>query len=135
MNKQAGLWIDHRQAIVVLVTDQGEEIRPITSNAEKQLRRTGARPLEGKFDPQHVQSDNRQMRSYNAELNRFYDEVIATVQDAESLLLFGPGIAKDELKKRLDDNGLGDHIADIETVDMMTSPQIAAKVRGYFAKD
>lgn len=46
---------------------------------------------------------------------------------------FGPGVAKDELKKRLDENGLGDQIAGIETVAMMTTPQIAAKARGYFS--
>jgi hypothetical protein len=134
MTQQAGLWIDHRQAIIILVTDHGEEIKPIMSNVEKQLRRTGSRPLEGKFSPQHVLSDDRKMRSYNAELNRFYDEVIAVVQGAETLLLFGPGMAKNELKKRLEENGLGDRIAALETVDIMTNPQIAAKVRDYFAK-
>ena len=133
MKINAGLWIDHRQAIIVLLTGSGEEIRPIMSDVEKQQRRTGNRPLHGNFNSQHVQSDDRQLRSFNADLNSFYDEVIAAVQDAKSLFIFGPGVAKDELKKRLDDNGLGDHIAGIETVDMMTTPQIAAKVREYFA--
>ena len=31
MNKQAGLWIDHRKAVVVLITDAGEEIKKIVS--------------------------------------------------------------------------------------------------------
>lgn len=132
MKIAAGLWIDHRQAIIVLLTGSGEEIRTLMSKVEKQLRRTGDRPLEGNFDPQHVQSDDRQLRSYKADLNSFYDEVIAAVRDAKSLFIFGPGVAKEELKKRLDENGLGDHIAGIETVDLMTTPQIAAKVRRYF---
>jgi len=133
MKINAGLWIDHRQAIIVLLTGSGEEIMTLMSDVEKQQRRTGNRPLQGTFNSQHVQSDDRQLRSFNAELNSFYDEVIAAVHDAESLLIFGPGVAKDELKKRHDEKGLGGHIAGIETVDMMTTPQIAAKVRGYFA--
>ena len=35
MNKQVGLWIDHRKAIVVLITDEGEEIKKIMSGHGK----------------------------------------------------------------------------------------------------
>jgi stalled ribosome rescue protein Dom34 len=133
MKMNAGIWIDHREAIIVLLTSYGEEINKISSHVEKQLRRTGSRPLQGNFDPQHVQSDDRQLRSFNADLNSFYDEVIADIRDAESILIFGPGVAKDELKKRLEEKSLGDHIVGIESVDNMTNPQIAAKVRQYFA--
>jgi hypothetical protein len=44
----------------------------------------------------------------------------------------GPGVAKDELKVRIEENNLGDRVACIETVDNMTDPQIAAKVRQHF---
>ncbi len=27
MNTQAGLWIDHRKAVIVLITSEGEEIK------------------------------------------------------------------------------------------------------------
>jgi len=36
MKKTAGLWIDHRKAVVVVVTDKGDEIKLIISNVEKQ---------------------------------------------------------------------------------------------------
>ena len=134
MKTKAGLWIDHRRAVVVVVTDMGEDIKQIMSNAEKQLRRTGSTPLQGNFDPQHVPSDDSRQRIFTAELNSFYDEVIACISDAETILIFGPGVAKDELKKRLDGKNLGDRVAGIETVDNMTDPQIAAKVRSYFTK-
>ena len=28
MKKQAGLWIDHRKAVVVLISDEGEDAAP-----------------------------------------------------------------------------------------------------------
>jgi len=40
MNKQAGLWIDHRKAVIVLITDESEEIQEITSGMEKHVRFT-----------------------------------------------------------------------------------------------
>ena len=35
MKKTAGLWIDHRKAVIVIVTDKGDEIKLIISNVEK----------------------------------------------------------------------------------------------------
>jgi ABC-type branched-subunit amino acid transport system substrate-binding protein len=60
--------------------------------------------------------------------------VIASIRDAEAILIFGPGDAKGELKKRLKRNNLSGRIAGLETVDTMTDRQIAAKVRKYFQK-
>ena len=51
MGKKVGLWIDHRQAIIVSITEEeGEEIGLITSQAEKQLRRSGDSPLKGPYE-------------------------------------------------------------------------------------
>jgi len=132
METNAGLWIDHRQAIVVIISATGEEIKQISSHAEKQLRRTGSTPLQGNFESQQVPSDDSRQRTFNGQLNSYYDEVIASVRDAESILIFGPGVAKGELKKRIEENNLGDRVSAVETVDNMTNPQIAAKVRQHF---
>src|ERR1039457_1189862 len=134
MSIKAGLWIDHRKAVVVVVTEAGEEINQILSKAEKQLRRTGSTPLQGNFESQQVPADDSRQRTFTGQLNNYYDEVIGCIRDAESILIFGPGVAKDELKERLDGNNLGGRVSGIETVDKMTDPQVAAKVRQYFAE-
>jgi hypothetical protein len=60
MRTKVGLWIDHRKAIIVSVTDKGEEVRLITSKVEKQLRRSGDSPLKGPFESLQVpESDSR----------------------------------------------------------------------------
>jgi len=53
---------------------------------------------------------------------------------ADSILLFGPGEAKGEFEERLASKGLGGRVVGVETVDKMTAPQIAAKVRQHFGK-
>ncbi len=65
-------------------------------------------------------------------LNIYYDEVVSCIRDAESILIFGPGEAKGELKKRLEKDNLGDHIVGIEPADRMTDPQVVAKVKEHF---
>jgi len=134
METTVGLWIDHRKAIVVAVTDKGEEIVLVISKAEKQLRRSGDSPLKGSYEPSQVPASDRRQRALTGHLNIYYDAVIASIGDAESILIFGPGDAKGELKKRLKRINLGGRIVDIETVDKMTDRQIAAKVRKYFQK-
>jgi len=126
MKKQAGLWIDHRKAVVVLVTDEGEEIKKITSDMEKHVRFSSG-------DASEIGStEDVRDRHFGNHLNDYYDQVIAVVRDAESIQIFGPGEAKGELEKRIDHEGLKAHILAIETVDKMTDRQISAKVRERF---
>ena len=80
MKTKAGLWIDHRQAIVVIVSDTGEEIKQISSHAEKQLRRTGSTPLQGNFEAQKVPADDTRQRVFTSQLKTFYDEVIDSIR-------------------------------------------------------
>ena len=134
MRTKVGLWIDHEKAIIVAVTEKEEEIKLIISRVEKQLRRSGDSPLKGSYESQQVPADDRRQRTFTGHLNIYYDAVIASIRNAESILIFGPGKAKDELKKRLGKNNLGERVVGIETVDRMTERQIAAKVRQHFAE-
>ncbi len=134
MRTKVGLWVDHRKAIVVTVTEKGEEINKIISEVEKQPRRSGDSPLKGAYESHQVPSDDSRQRNFTGQLNIYYDAVIASIRDAESILIFGPGEAKDELKERLERNNLGGSIVGIETVDKMTDHQIAAKIRHHFAE-
>jgi len=132
MRKKVGLWIDHNKAIVVAITEKGEEIKEIMSEVEKELRRSGDSPLKGAYESLQIPADDSRQRAFTENLNIYYDVVIACIRDAESILIFGPSEAKDELKKRLKGNNLGESIVGIETVDKMTDRQIAAKVREHF---
>lgn len=134
MKKSAGLWIDHRKAVVVVVTDKGEEVRQINSGVEKQLRRSDASRSKKHHEPLQVPADDMREKALRGHLNLYYDEVISSIRDADSILIFGPGEAKTELKKRFEKHKLIDRIAAIETVDRMTDRQVAARVRQYFLK-
>jgi hypothetical protein len=135
MKKEVGLWMDHRKAVIVVVTDKGEEIKLIVSKVEKQLRRSGGSPLKGPYEASQVPADDSRERAFTGHLNIYYDAVIACIRDAEAILILGPGEAKGELKKRLESQELGGRIVGIETVDKMTDRQIAAKVRERFLKE
>ena len=134
MKTKAGLWIDHRKANIVTVTDHGDEMELIVSTVEKQPRRSGDSPLKGSYEPLQVPASDSLQKTLTGHLNIYYDAVIASIRDAEAILIFGPGEAKGELKERLEKHGLAGRIVGVETADKMTDRQVAAKVRRYFPK-
>ena len=124
MNSKVGLWIDHRKAVIVTVTGENEETKQITSEMEKHVRFSGGATEDGA-------SEDVRDRQFGNHLNSYYDEVIAHIQNAESIQIFGPGEAKGELVARLESAGLKERVIDVETEDKMTDRQIAAKVREW----
>ncbi len=132
MKTTVGLWIDHRKAIIVAVTNKGEETKLIISKVEKQPGRFAGIRSTTPYESQQVRADDSRERKFTGHLNLYYDAVIACIRDAEAILIFGPGEAKGELQKRIKKNNLGGRIVGIETIDKMSDRQIAAKVRQYF---
>ena len=127
MKKGIGLWIDHRKAVVVMVSNEGEEVKEIISDMEKHVRFSDT----GSEDST---SEDVRDRQFGNHLDSYYDIVIAVIRDGDSIQIFGPGEAKGELQKRLESKGLGGRILSVETVDKMTDRQIAAKVRQSLQK-
>ena len=126
MKTKADLWIDHRKAVVVLITEEGEEVKELTSHMEKHVRFTGGDGSE------EGSTEDVRDRQFGNHLNDFYDRVINVIRDADTIQIFGPGEAKGELKKRLDHDGYKGNILAVETMDKMTDRQISAKVQERF---
>jgi hypothetical protein len=132
MKTKTGLWIDHKKALIVTITDTGEEMKLVISHVEKRLGPSGNTHATTPYESSQLPADDKRERTFAGHLNIYYDAVVAAVRDAESILIFGPGEAKGELQKRLERSKFGGRIVGIETVDKMTDRQIAAKVRQHF---
>jgi hypothetical protein len=130
----AGVWVDHRKAVIVLLGPDGDKTLVINSKVEKHLERSGDSPLKGAYEALQVPADDSRQRAFTGELNSYYDAVIAALSDTESLLIIGPGEAKGELHKRLTRIKPAMHMVATETEDKMTDRQIAAKVRSHFGR-
>jgi stalled ribosome rescue protein Dom34 len=124
MKTEVGLWIDHRNAFIVIHDEEGEEIKQINSGMEKHVRFSGEAQAESEEDIRD--------RRFTNHLNKYYDKVITSLGNASSILVFGPGEAKVELKKRIESDKIKNCSVDIETADKMTDNQIKSKVRNYF---
>lgn len=110
MDNKFGIWIDHRKAIIVSVTPEGEVTQQITSEMEKHVRFSSGESEDGS-------AEDIRDRRFGNHLNGYYDRVIACLGKTESIQIFGPGEAKGELVARLESKGFGLRIVGIETVD------------------
>lgn len=119
-----GIWIDHRKTVFVTLIGETVEITQLSSDMEKRVRYSGEAEEESAED----QRDKRYMNH----LSKYYKEIISRVRNAQSILVMGPGEAKGQFVKQLQDEGYNGSIVGIETVDKMTDRQIAARVKQHF---
>ena len=126
MTKQVGVWIDHRKAVIAILAGKIEQgaASHVEHGEARAVLRCGAGGLgRGPAGP-----------ALHRPLNKYYDQVVGCIRDADSILILGPGEAKVELEQRLGKEGLGERIVGVETVDKMTDRQVAARVRQRFLK-
>ena len=133
MKPNVGIWIDHRQAVVVTIIGDQEAIRVIESNVERHARISGGTRSANPTSPQEVVSESQRDERYRHHLAAFYDEVQKSLGAPEKIAIFGPGEAKLEFVRHLQKTKkLQSRISCVDPADKMTPNQLVAKVRQYF---
>ena len=132
MKSKAGVWIDHRKAVVVQITDNGEETRQIDSDVVRPFASAGGPGSKQPDRRQGFAAESKLEHTFKNQLNTFYDAVLTSLRDADSILIIGPGEAKGEFQKRLKSKKFPAHVVELEAADKMTDRQITALVRQHF---
>jgi hypothetical protein len=125
MHKRVGLWLDRNKAVIVSIADNIEARRIITSDMEHYVLYSTVVPGDGA--PENV----RDRRFWN-HLDEYYDMIVAHIRDAMEIQIFGPEVAKYELQKHLEDEGLAGHIVSLEEEGDLTYHEIAVRVQKRF---
>lgn len=124
MSGNVGVWLDHKRAVIVFAPEGRITVRTMDSDVLAHPHYGGQQDGGGeqKYEERHRHC-----------LDRYYDEVIGQLGRPEALLIFGPGEAKLELCRRLNQSMLRPQPrVDIEAADKLTDPEIVAKVKGHF---
>jgi hypothetical protein len=128
--RKVGIWIDHRRAVVVTIENGNESIATLEGEADHQPKAAGRSGNPTKWGPQATFNERRIEENYRLKVSHFYKDVIKSIGKADQLLIMGPAQAKlefvEEVEKVVDLRAVP---RKVETVDKMTDPQIAAKVR------
>lgn len=133
MATKAGVWIDHKQAVVVLITDGGQETKKIAFAVGQTSGAVSEGSSKKKYTPNDFVADDKRGRKVENDRKVYYDDVIACIKGADALLILGPGEAKGEFSKQIKAKKVRGVVVELETTDKMTDRQIAAKVQKHFA--
>jgi hypothetical protein len=133
MSTKAGVWIDHKKAVIVFASADGITTTTLDSGIGPRTRDSGQAEYPKPDGPEPGRGENRHEGRHNQLLDRYYDEVISRLAEPESLLILGPGEAKLQLKDRLNRvKALASLIVGIQATDQLTEPQIVAKVKEHY---
>ena len=135
MEKQVGIWIDSKKAIIVTLEGQKEEkITEIDSEIENSVHHNKEGD-KGTFSGSHhgdseTKFDNRKKQ----QIDYFLKSVLFYVKGSDYLYIFGPADTKIKLEQKIrDDKSLEKiHLKAVETTDSMTLNEIVAHVKDFY---
>ena len=113
------IWSDHREAHVLYFDSSKNQI------------------IKSISEHTHLHHKANTIGSGNAPSDHvFFDQVIASLVNANEILIVGPGSAKGEIVKYIatHHNILSKKIMGVETVDHLTDGQVLAYAKKYFLK-
>src|SRR6478609_450219 len=119
MAAKAGVWIDHKQAIVVLATDTGQEIKKFQGGTEQRARPEGSTRSKNKYTPNDFIAEDRREQKLVDDRKKVFEEVLALIRGADSLLILGPGEAKGEFSKYIKAKKRRGLAVELQTTDKM----------------
>lgn len=132
--KKAGVWIDQKEAKVITLTENSEEMITIPSEIDPQERIPGEGKQYGRFGSQFLSLEKNKQNQQKEHLKRYLNRVQKSLEDKDEIMLFGPAQIKNELGKLLQQNqNLSDKLREIKSAEKMTENQKVAFVRDYFA--
>ena len=130
---KVGIWIDHREAIIVRLEGDEATVEALESNVEPKTKAAGGARSKTPYGPQDVAAGGRRSRRQANQLSDYYQEVVERVREAGALLLFGPGGAKQELLAAIERSPHhGRTATELATTDNLTQPQMVALVKEHF---
>jgi hypothetical protein len=130
MDRNVGLWIDHRQAYAIWSQDGKVDVIP--SRIEPPAHYSGGTQLGGKLN-QKADAEPRHNDRFRVQLTKYYRQVMSALKNADSILIMGPGKAKIEFEKVIKKNkSMQNRIRKVQTTDKMTRNQMVAYVRKFY---
>lgn len=132
-HSKVGVWLDHREAVLVGVSDEGISTRFFQSGVEEHINEKRGSRSETPYGPQGVFAEDKADRRNQQILNQYYSQVANSVNNAENLYIFGPAEAKQEFAKYLEKHSPDNDLKiEVEAADKMSETQIIETVKKHF---
>ncbi len=128
----AGIWIDQRRAVIILLNGTSEDVLEVESGVEE-FQAVGGYGGRRKDMPQDAQSDKKMQARRQKQTNVFFNNVMKQLPKLEKLLVFGPSEGKKLFTTALKEKSkFASTKVKTEASDQLTMNQMHAKVQAHF---
>lgn len=135
MHERCGIWIDHREALIVRFAGGDYEVERIQSPVESRHKSTGGSLGSRPYVHRSVNSAARSDQRRHNEWHRHYQTVLSKIHGVNSVFILGPGPAKKEFATFLRANAETElEVSEVRPAKRMTSKQLIAAVREAFER-
>ena len=133
--KNIGIWMDKEKAHIITLHEENEDMKTIESEIEN-FNVHGGSGTRLKGGPQDVVQDSKYLEREKHQFRSYFKEIIPHIEDADSIVIYGPAEAGEKFNKELHNNfkELAKKVKDVLKADSMTENQTKALIRDYFIK-
>lgn len=134
--RNTGVWIDQREANIIVIEDSNIATKTIYSDVETRVRIEGEKKQFGRFGDQFLVDEKGKKNRIEEYTGRYLNKVLKEVEKADEIMIFGPASTKSKLEKLILDNPMtAVKLKDTKTSENMTDNQKIAYVKKYFGKN
>ena len=135
MEKQVGIWIDTKKAIIVTIEGHKEEkITEIDSEVENRIYHNQESNKGTFMGTRHGDSETKFDNRKKEQMDYYLEAVINQIKKSDYLYIFGPAGTKLQLEQKIrDEKSLSKiKLKAVETADKMTLNEIVAQVKDFY---
>lgn len=131
--KKLGVWLDKEKAHIVTIKDENEILTTVNSQVED-YHVHGGSGTRFKGGPQDVVQDSKYLEREKHQLKAYFKDIIAKIEKADKIVLFGPADTNEKLYKELMQHykDLSSKVMAVKKADSMTDNQMKAFVRDFY---
>ncbi len=124
MRIAAGIWMDHRKAVTVILRGHDTDTCIIESDAESPTKTSGGHHQVTPFAHQDVVPEDYRKRKYTFERDQYFQRILQRINTANELVLIGPGEAKKEFINYLIKHRSPVRLKECKAVGSMTDKEV-----------
>ncbi|PSF11632.1 hypothetical protein [Marinobacter shengliensis] len=132
MTTQAGIWMDYRKAITVILNNDHVDLTIIECEEEHPSKTSGGHRQVSPFSHQDVVAEDHRKRRFEGGMEKYFDRIIRRIKSSSDVVLVGPGQAKKEFQNYLREHHPGLRVRECKSVQAMSNAEFTRYVCKFY---
>lgn len=134
MKNRIGIWLDGKKALILSISNKGDNLIKVKSDIESKVRFYGETKKVTRMGNMFIDPEKTREQRKLHQMKNYIREIIGNLKGASAIYIIGPAQTKLILNQELRSKKyFSDKVIAVENSDSLTERQICAKIRNYFS--